>query len=187
MDSSPITTTVRAVSTPQDWIDAAALLDDYVTWIRDHAGYDPHVAQPAFVDELDDLAHYYAAPLRALFLGFVGARAAGTVAVHQHAGPAAELKRMFVSPDARGRGLADRLVTTAIEHASRSACSFVWLETVRGAMDPAVAVYRRNGFTQTDRPPTLAIPGTIVMHRRVDAGDEPNAAPRDAGMADSAC
>ena len=44
----------------------------------------------------------------------------------------------------------------------------VWLETLVGVMDPAIAVYRRNGFEVADhRPPTLLLDGVVVMQHTV--------------------
>ena len=57
-----------------------------------------------------------------------------------------------------------------IADATERQCHTVWLETVRGAMDPAIAVYRRNGFAESaTRPPTLSVDGVIVMERLLSA------------------
>ncbi len=42
----------------------------------------------------------------------------------------------------------------------------MWLKTIRGPMDPAIAVYRRHGFLEVaDRRPTLDVNGVVVMER----------------------
>ena len=59
-----------------------------------------------------------------------------------------------------------------IADATERQCHTVWLETVRGAMDPAIAVYRRTGFAESaTRPPTLSVDGVIVMERILEHGD----------------
>ena len=73
---------------------------------------------------------------------------------------------MYVRPVARGRGIADQLIEAAVAGATERQCHTVWLETVRGAMDPAIAMYRRNGFIESSsRPTTLSTEGAIVMER----------------------
>lgn len=58
--------------------------------------------------------------------------------------------------------------STAIDFASEHGCRDVWLETVRGPMDPAIALYRRNGFDDAPvREATLRVPGILVMERQL--------------------
>jgi ribosomal protein S18 acetylase RimI-like enzyme len=80
---------------------------------------------------------------------------------------------MYVRPIARGRGIADRLIEVAVADAIGRQCHTLWLETVRGVMDPAIAVYLRNGFVESStRPPTLSVDGVIVMERSLSVVEE---------------
>jgi GNAT superfamily N-acetyltransferase len=164
---------IRRVDGPADLVDAAALLHDHVEWIRTAAGFDPLAAQPALADELAHLREHYAAPGRELWLADRDGLAVGTVAVHVHDDRSAELKRMYVRPIARGQGVADALVRRAISRAREHGCRSVWLETVRGAMDRAIAVYRRHGFRPVDPArQTLRLDSTVVvMERPLLAGE----------------
>jgi hypothetical protein len=55
-----------------------------------------------------------------------------------------------------------------VDVAANLGCNTVWLETIRGAMDAAIALYRRNGFVESQvRPPTLSVSGVVVMERQV--------------------
>ena len=165
----PATAVVEAVA-GRHWTDAADLLDDYVEWMRSAAGFDPFTVQPDFAGEIADLAAEYGRSDRALFLAYRSGVAVGTVAVWIHDGGAAELKRRFVRPSARRRGVADTLIGTAIAHATASGCRHLWLESVSGAMDPAIAAYQRHGFGFADgQQPTLAIHGVVVLRRRLGA------------------
>jgi len=57
----------------------------------------------------------------------------------------AEIKRMYVAPTARGKGVADRLLQALEESAREAGMRRVWLET--GARQPeAIAFYERNGY-----------------------------------------
>jgi len=59
----------------------------------------------------------YVPPAGGLWLAWDGAEAAGCVALHPLAPDIAELKRMYVRPVSRGRGIARRLARHAIEEA----------------------------------------------------------------------
>ncbi|NUR98911.1 MAG: GNAT family N-acetyltransferase [Kribbellaceae bacterium] len=61
----------------------------------------------------------------------------------------AELKRMYVAPDARGRGLA-RLLLTTLEQAARAA-GHPTLRLSTGYLQPeAIALYESSGYTRTE-------------------------------------
>ena len=74
-----------------------------------------------------------------------------------------ELISMWVAPAARGRGVGDRLMA-AVEHRARQ----VHARTVRLAVVPdngsAIALYRRNGFTDTGRRGDLMPDGVRREH-----------------------
>ena len=162
--------TVQRASTDVDWLQATALLYDYVEWIRSWTDIDPLAAQPQLHADLACLADHYGTDDAALYLAAWHAIAVGVAAIRAHPDGSAELKRMYVRPIARGHGIADRLIDVTIADATERQCHTVWLETVRGAMDPAIALYRRNGFAESAaRPPTLSVDGVIVMERSLSA------------------
>ena len=162
---------IRRATDPGDWQQATALLHDYAEWIRAAVGIDPLVEQPAFADELCDLAGPYGGDAGFLFIAYDGELAVGTIAVRFHDDGAAELKRMYVRPIARGRGMADRLVRRVLDDASDRGCHSIWLESLPGVMDPAVALYRRHGFVDRgDVARTIHVDGIVVMERVLAAG-----------------
>ena len=156
---------VHRASTGSDWREATALLHDYIEWVRGWTDIDPVAEQPQLHAELARPADHYAA----LYLAVWHSIAIGAAAIRVQPDGRAELKRMYVRPVARGRGIADRLIDAAVAGATERQCHTVWLETVRGAMDPAIAVYRRNGFTESSaQPTTLSTEGAIVMERVIN-------------------
>ncbi|MGD9996347.1 MAG: GNAT family N-acetyltransferase [Ilumatobacteraceae bacterium] len=160
---------IHRAGTSVDWADAAALVREHVEWMAAHAGFDPLRVQPALRNDLRDLAAAYRSGA-ALFLARHSDAAVGIVALRHHDDGSTELKRMFVQPRARGRGVADGLVAAVVDASSEHGSHSVWLETVRGAMDAAIAVYRRNGFVEVrDRRPELEIAGVLVMQRTLTA------------------
>ncbi|GAB3931084.1 GNAT family N-acetyltransferase [Kribbella albertanoniae] len=67
---------------------------------------------------------------------------------HEHAGDG-EVKRMYVSPEARGRGLA-RVLLTCLEHVAREAGHPVMRLTTGHLQPAAIALYESSGYRRTD-------------------------------------
>lgn len=61
-----------------------------------------------------------------------------------------ELQKMYTLPEARGTGIAHRLVETVLQHAADH-YALCYLETF-GNMSRAQSFYRKHGFEQTDQP-----------------------------------
>ena len=102
--------TVHRASTDVDWLQATALLYDYVEWIRSRTDIDPLAAHPQLQADLSCLADHYATEDAALYLGAWHGTAVGVVAPIRRARRKRRLKRMYVRPIARGHGIADRLI-----------------------------------------------------------------------------
>ncbi len=64
--------------------------------------------------------------------------------------PEAEILRVGVAPAERRRGVADALVSAFLSDAGKSGVTRVYLE-VRTDNDPAVRLYRKNGFRDLSR------------------------------------
>lgn len=63
-------------------------------------------------------------------------------------GDAAELHSVWVSPLARGRGVANQLIAAVESWATRSSVSTLRLSVIPGN-EPAIALYRRHGYQVT--------------------------------------
>lgn len=70
---------------------------------------------------------------------------------------AAEMKRMFVRPEARRMGMARRLFEMRLEEAKRMGCTAVYADTVKGNR-PMLSMYEKFGFQYIDRYPENANP-----------------------------
>ncbi len=82
-------------------------------------------------------------------LVLVDGEVAGCCAVQPLEGTQGELKRMYVTPAMRGRGIAGRLVVEAEALGRRVGLTRIRLET--GVRQPeAIAVYERAGFTRIE-------------------------------------
>jgi putative acetyltransferase len=95
-------------------------------------------------------------------------QAVGTGALVLEEGGRAELKRMFVREDARGRGIGRAILQTLEQMARRENISLVRLET--GVKQPeAINLYEREGYAE--RGPFGAYrpdPYSVFMEKRLD-------------------
>ncbi len=107
---------------------------------RFDAGFDPALSLSADARELS-------APAGALILARLRGEPAGCVALKFHGESPAELKRMWVSPSARGLGLGRRLLEAAERKAQGQGARVIRLETNRSLLE-AIALYRRCGYAE---------------------------------------
>ena len=70
---------------------------------------------------------------------------------------AVEMKRMFVRPEARGKGLGQRLFEMRIDEARKMGCRAVYADTAKGNR-PMLSMYERFGFHYIPRYPENANP-----------------------------
>lgn len=109
---------------------------------RFESGFDPALSLSAD-------AHELTAPRGVLIVARLHGNAVGCVALKLHKKLPAELKRMWVSPSARGLGVGGRLIHEAEQHARQGGARAVRLETNR-SLHEAIALYRRSGYTEVD-------------------------------------
>ena len=109
---------------------------------RFDAGFDPGLSIPADTHELTP-------PCGALIIARRDGEPVGCGALKFHGVEPAELKRMWISPSARGLGLGSRMLETLEQHARDAGATVVRLETNR-ALNEAIALYRRSGYVEVD-------------------------------------
>jgi DNA-binding MarR family transcriptional regulator/GNAT superfamily N-acetyltransferase len=107
---------------------------------RFEGGFDAKVALPAHDAELTP-------PAGALLIARLRGRAIGCAGLRRHAGAIAEVKRMWVAPEARGLGLGRRLLREVEGRARKAGVTTLRLETNR-ALTEAIALYRQTGFVE---------------------------------------
>ena len=136
------------------------MLQEYVEWI----GLD--LAFQEIDAELSGLPGDYAPPRGALLVANEHSRYFGMIAVRPIEGTIAEMKRLYVRPDARGRGLARQLIARICEQARALGYTEIRLDTLP-MMGDAQALYEGLGFT--DIPPYYETPiaGTRFMTRKL--------------------
>ena len=101
-----------------------------------------------FDQELAGLPGDYAPPRGRLLLAREYDQVMGCIALRPLAPAICEMKRLFVRPEYRDRGLGRVLVEAIIEEARKIGYTHLRLDTIADRMDRAVALYRSIGFVE---------------------------------------
>ena len=117
-----------------------------------------------FEAELAGLPGRYAPPLGCLLLAMEAGHAAGCVAMRDLGGRTCEMKRLYVAPEYRGRGIGRLLVQAVIGRAEGAGYRRMMLDTVP-EMAGALALYREEGFVETTRYWDNPIEETIYLEK----------------------
>jgi putative acetyltransferase len=127
------------VVTSNDMDIIRALFTDYAQ----NLGFD--LGFQNFAAELATLPGGYAPPGGCLLLARVEGKPAGCVALRPLAPGICEMKRLYVRPELRSRGIGRMLVERVIAEARMIGYGKMRLDTVPG-MEEAIGLYRRFGF-----------------------------------------
>jgi len=121
-----------------------------------------------FDQELAGLPGDYAPPDGRLLLAYHENRLAGCVALHKFEGEIGgvkicEMKRLYLRPQFRGKGVGTALVVSVIDEARKVGYARMRLDTVEPIMKNAVAIYRRFGFREIAPYRPNPIEGALYM------------------------
>jgi len=116
-----------------------------------------------FDQELQHLPGDYAPPDGRLFLAMSGDQVAGCVALHKLGPGICEMKRLYLRPQFRGKGLGRVLAEHIIREARNIGYERMRLDTVEPVMKDAVSIYRRLGFREIAPYRSNPNAGTLYM------------------------
>ena len=136
------------------------MLKEYVDWI----GLD--LAFQEIDAELDGLPGDYAPPLGALLVASDGGLLVGMIGLRPIDDRICEMKRLFVRPEARGRGLARQLIDSILAQARRLKYQEIRLDTLP-MMGDAQNLYVAMGFADIEAYYDTPIAGTRFMAKRL--------------------
>jgi len=116
-----------------------------------------------FDRELAGLPGDYAPPAGRLLLAKYGDQLSGCVALHKLTDEICEMKRLYLRPKFRAKGLGRALADHIIADARQIGYRRMRLDTVEPVMKDAVAMYRRIGFREIAPYCTNPIAGALYM------------------------
>ena len=131
-------------NTQEDVDHARSLFEEYA------AGLGISLCFQNFDRELANLPGDYAPPDGRLLLAIEGDQLAGCIAMRKLEPGVCEMKRLFLRPAYRGKGLGRLLVNSIIDEARKLGYTHMRLDTLPGRMDQAIALYQSIGFVEIE-------------------------------------
>jgi len=116
-----------------------------------------------FEAELAGLPGDYAPPWGCLLLAEYEGQLAGCIALHKLEDGVCEMKRLYLRPTFRGKGLGRILADRIIAEARQIGYQRMRLDTVEPVMKDAVAMYRKFGFREISPYCENPIAGALYM------------------------
>ena len=101
-----------------------------------------------FEEELQQLQNVYAETLGGIILCKQNNIYIGCAGIRKLNADTAELKRMWISPTARGKGLGEKILNAAVALAKIKNYKAIVLDTLDD-MHPAIKLYKEAGFKET--------------------------------------
>ncbi len=147
---------IISVQSTAHLVAARQLFKEYAEWL----GVD--LCFQGFQQELDGLPGDYAPPDGQLLLAVEDDQAAGCVAMRKLSDGICEMKRLYVRPKHRGKGLGRKLAEAIIEEARRTGYQKMRLDTL-ASLKEAAGLYRSLGFIETSSYRYNRLPNAVFM------------------------
>ena len=136
------TITLAQPQSAEDWNQARALVEEYAASLQLDLSFQN------FAHELEYFSSEYSAPAGAFLLAREQDNYLGCVGVRRFAGEDGEIKRLYVTPAARGRGIGMLLARGIVAEARRLGYARLLLDTL-SFMQEAQSLYASLGFRKT--------------------------------------
>ena len=135
---------VQLVTAPEQWNEVRRLFADYLIELGD----DYEVAGTNLIGEMAALPAPYTGQ-GFVMLGMVGDEAVGCLALKDMGNGAGEIRRMFVAPEGRGKGVGRGMLAALVEEARARGFTRLYLDSLHRFV-AAHKIYRDAGFALTE-------------------------------------
>lgn len=157
------TTIIRPARFPEDIIEVQTLFQEYASSLNFSLCFQD------FDKEVATLPGKYASPAGVILLADWHNQLDGVVALRPLEADACEMKRLYVRPALRGRGVGRMLVEAVIAGATQRGYKRMRLDTIAELMPEAVALYRTFGFMEIPPYTPNPVPGAYFMELKLPA------------------
>jgi GNAT superfamily N-acetyltransferase len=140
----------------EEWEEARHLVEDYTSSLNLDLSFQ-NIAH-----ELTHLEDEYGPPAGAFLLAREGNASLGCVGVRYFSDGVGEIKRLYVIPSARGRGVGRRLAEGIVDAAGRLGYTRLLLDTLP-TMKDAQGLYQSLGFMPVEPYRFNPVPGTAFL------------------------
>jgi putative acetyltransferase len=172
MDRSEVAPDIRLATSAADYEAFGEVCRAYLDWCRDRYTEMPWFVEEVFGhqsldEELKGLAAKYGPPVGRTMIAVLDGQVVAGGAYRQLADGVCELKRLYVTDQARGHGLGRKLSEALMASARADGFTLMRLDTAH-LLTEAIAMYQSMGFTRIapyqDYPATL-MPYLVFMER----------------------
>lgn len=122
-----------------------------------------------FAEELAKLPGDYARPAGRLLLAFQGSEVAGCGALRPLSSDVCEMKRLYVRPAFRGKGVGGAMIDALISSARQIGYRRMRLDTLP-SMATAISIYRSLGFKEIAPYRANPVPGALFLELDLGSG-----------------
>jgi len=151
---------LREAASAAEIEEVRGLFREYERWVDEPCCF------TTFEQELARLPGDYGPPAGRLFLASEAGAAAGCAALRRLDATTGEMKRLYVRPAFRGRGLGRRLARQVIAAAREAGCKRLVLDTLP-KMASAIALYGALGFSPRGPYAANPTPGAIFFELKL--------------------
>jgi len=141
---------------PAMWREARRLIEEYAATLNVDLSFQ------GFDYEINHLADEYSPPAGGFLLAEENAHGIGCVGLRRFADGVGEIKRLYVAPAGRGRGIGRTLAEAIVRLARERGYGRLLLDTLP-TMTEAHALYRSLGFVPTNAYRFNPVPGTAFL------------------------
>ncbi len=157
---------IKPVRNDEDAKSVETLAWEFVAWLRDRYperldDIDAYLAGQKFTERMADCRVDYGPPSGETLMAKIDGRPVGILMLRDLGDGRCEMNRMFVRAEARGHGVARRLMTDILQVAR----DLHFSEVVLGALPrhhEALALYRSSGFVEQTRLHTEGVQGAAI-------------------------
>ena len=134
---------ISEAKSSEDYQEVKLLIEKYVKFL----GMD--LEFQGFSNEMDALNSMYATPRGAMILAKDKKKLIGCIGLRPFRNKIAEMKRMYVDEEYRGKGIGEKLLKSFLEKARQLKYERIWLDTLP-ELKAANSLYKKYGFKEMD-------------------------------------